>query len=765
MVEAVAAAHDVTQRDATEPAAEAERSWQGLGPVTLERLAFALGMAMLVVASAVLYRLLEAVSWSDVERALADTGWRGIGLAAAATIASYAALSGYDALALRLVAPGKVPAPAIAFTSFVSYAFAFTFGFGVLTGSAVRLRLYRGFGLSAGDVTAVGVLCALISWLGLAAAAALALSLDPAAVAAADGLPASADRALGLAVLAVFASWLLASWYRRRAISIAGFLLPLPGPGSTLAAAALGLADTVAAAFVLWMLLPAGHASDFAGFLALFAVATMLGVVSHVPGGIGVFEAALLVGLPDVPRAELVGSLLLFRLIYYVVPLVLAIVLTAAQDIVRGRARLGSLARGVGALARPLAPRAIAVAVFVGGVVLLLSGATPAEHDRMRLLRDVVPLPFVETSHLAASITELVLLVVAHGLLRRMANAWRLAVLLLAAGAAFSLLKGLDFEEAIVCGGVMTLLVLSRHEFYRQQADLFSVRPSLRWVAAMVVAIGASIWLGLFVWRNVQYQDMLWWDFAFHADAPRFMRATLGVLATALGIAAYLLLHRTPAAFAPARRAELEGVRTLVASSSRCDAELALIGDKAFLFSQDRRGFVMYAAQGRTFVAMGDPIAPDEKVEDLVWAFRDLVDRQGATAVFYQVSTRHLPIYLDAGFSLTKLGEEAWVDLSAFTLEGSQGRKLRHSRARAERSGARLAILPPRRWGPLSTSSRPCPTPGSPRKATERKGSPSGSGRATVSPPMTPPSCTMRAASPPSPPSGVRPTGRNIRSI
>ena len=665
--------------------------------ITVEHLTLGLGFVMLIGASIIIYSLLQEVSWTDIELSLGRIGWRDIALAALATAVSYTALVGYDAVALRLVAPGTVPARAIAFTSFVSHAFTFTLGFGILTGGAVRLRLYREFGLSTAQVVAIGLICTLSFWAGLVAAAALALSVDPFALASVDGLGPGVNRGLGLALLAAFGVWLALAHNRRRSVTLSGFVTPLPGTGATLSAVAIGLADTIAAALALWLLLPAGPDPAFAGFLVLFAVATVLGVVSHAPGGIGVFEAAILLGLPHLPPAELVGSLLLFRLIYYVAPLVLATVLAAGHEVARSRVRLGMVARGVGstvsALARPLAPRAAAIAVFGGGVVLLLSGATPAEHDRIRLLRDLVPLPFVETSHLAASITGLVLLVVAHGLLRRMANAWRLAVLLLAAGAAFSLLKGLDFEEAIVCCAVIGLLLVSRREFYRQ-ADLFSVRPSLRWILAVIVAVGSSVWLGLFVWRNVEYQDLLWWDFAFHADAPRFMRATIGVVATALGIAAYVLLHRAAVSFAPAPEEERAEVRALVARSSRCDAELALLGDKAFLFSPDRQGFVMYAVQGRTFVGMGDPLAPDDQVEDLVWAFRELVDRQGGTPVFYQVSTNHLPIYLDAGFSLAKLGEEAWVDLATFTLEGSLGRKLRQSRAKAERSGSRLEIVP-----------------------------------------------------------------------
>jgi phosphatidylglycerol lysyltransferase len=651
------------------------------------------GLLVFTAASIVLYRILAEITFADVKDALSRMQWQDIVAACGATALSYIALMGYDFLALRHVGAKKVPLPAIAFTSFISHAFTYTLGFGVLTGGAVRWRMYQGFGLKPTQILAVGALCALTFWLGITGVAGLCLILQPQALAPVDGLNSGLNLSLGLAIVGGVMIWLIISATKPRKLTVADWTIPLPGPTATLGSILVGLADTTAAAYALWLILPAGPDPGFASFLVVFAVATVLGVVSHVPGGVGIFEATLILAMPQIPKADLVGSLLLFRLVYYAAPFALAAAMLGGYEFRQRRQAVGRIARTVGSLARPILPRVAGIAVFVGGVVLLLSGATPAEHYRINMLRSVVPLPFVETSHFAASVTGLVLLIVAYGLGRRMADAWRLAVLLLSAGAIFSVLKGLDFEEAIVCSVVVGLLAVSRHEFYRQ-ADLFAVKPSFEWLVAMIVAVGASIWLGFFVSRNVEYQNILWWDFGYRADAPRFMRATLGVFVAAIGIAAYVVLHRARASFDPATPDEVARIRPLVEATTRSEAHLALLGDKRFMVSPSGKGFAMYGIQGRTWVAMGDPVAPEEEVDDLVWQFKELVDRHGGTPVFYQVTTEHLPAYLDAGFSLVKLGEEAWVDLNRFTLDGSEGRRLRQAKSKAERTGAAFEVIP-----------------------------------------------------------------------
>jgi phosphatidylglycerol lysyltransferase len=657
------------------------------------RVGLILGLLMFAGASIVIYRLLEETSWADVKSALDNVGWRSLALSALATVVSYGALIGYDVLALRHVGARSIPFTAIALTSFISNAFTYTLGFGVVTGGAVRWRLYSNFALDPARIIAVGLLCMLTFWLGVAAAAGLSLVIDPDALAPIEGDKAILGFLIGAAIVTGLIAWAALSALRPRSITISGWTMRLPGPRMTLGAILVGLVDTGAAALAFWLLLPAGTDDTFVQVLAVFAIATALGVISHVPGGVGVFEATLILGLPGVPQADLVGALLLFRLVYFGLPFVVAAVSLVAYDLAYRRATVGRVAKTVGTMASAMVPRAAGVAVFLGGAVLLISGATPAEHDRIHMLRNLVPLPFVEASHFAGSVTGLILLIVADGLVRRMANAWRVAVVLLTAGAIFSILKGLDFEEAIVCSTVVALLLASRHEFHRQ-ADLFAVRPSFEWVIAVIVAVGASIWLGFFVSRNVEYETMLWWDFAYRADAPRFLRATLGVVVAAIGIAAWILLHRTRVAVDPAGEEGIAEIKPLAEASTRSDANLALLGDKCFLVDRAHSGFVMYGVQGRSWIAMGDPVAPEEEIDGLVWRFKELVDRAGGTPVFYQVTTAHLPAYLDAGFSLVKLGEEAWVDLEAFTLDGSKGRRLRQSKSKAEREGARFEIVP-----------------------------------------------------------------------
>jgi phosphatidylglycerol lysyltransferase len=661
--------------------------WQMIGAVV----AFGLFSAV----AYVIYHELEGVTWAQVHTAIGEIGWMDVACAIAATAASYIALIGYDFLALRQVGAHNVPLRFIALTSFIAQAFTFSLGFGVLTGGAVRLRLYRSFGLDADRVIAVGILCSLTFWTGLAALAGACLIADPGVTVTEIGLSPYAAQTAGVLVLAAVASWIAYTAIKPRTIEFRDWTLSLPGPRATLASIAVGTADTAAAALALWFILPDSADITFPAFLVVFAVATVLGVLSHVPGGFGIFDAAILLGLPQVPEPAMLASLLVFRLVYYVGPLALSGLMLSIYEVSRKDTPANKGFTALAQIANPLLPAAAAVSVFLGGFVLLISGALPAEADRIAALRRLIPLPFVETSHFVASVVGALLLVVAHGLLRRLKSAWTLAMALLLSGAVFSVAKGFDFEEAIICLAVAGLLYAGRRGFYRQGGFLsgpFAPQELL----AVAVATCASIWIGLMVYRQVAYDNSLWWDFAYHGDAPRFLRASLGIAVTIFLLAAYRLMHRAPRMRAPAPAEEMERARAIVTTNDRVEANLATLGDKRFMFANDGgEGFVMYGVQGTSWIAMGDPVTQLPAVAaDLVWQFKELVDEHRGVPVFYQVTTPMLPVYLDAGFSLVKLGEEAWVDLKQFTLEGGEGRKLRQTKSKAERSGATLEFVP-----------------------------------------------------------------------
>ncbi len=640
----------------------------------------------------VLYRTLETISWLQVRETIRSFPAANIVLAALATAVSYLALVGYDFLALRVVGAERIPLRITALTSFISHAVTFTFGFGVLTGGAVRMRLYRAWDVKTDQVLAIVVLCALSFWAGLAATAGICLTLNPHLVATLVGLNASACRILGLAILAALALWLIFVALRPVRIEFGNWRFPLPGPRASLAAIIVGMVDVAAAATALWVLLPNDLHLTAPGFCVVFSLATVIGVVSHVPGGIGVFDAIILLGVAKHPTASLVGSLLLFRLVYYIAPVLIAAAMLAAYEVQSRRVPAEQDGDAAATLFEPIVPPLAAISTFFGGLALLISGTLPAE--RISVLRDFLPLPFVEASHFISSLVGTILLVVATGLAHRLRSAWQLALLLLTGGAIFSITKGLDYTEAIICLAAAALLIGGRREFYRL-GGAFSGRLSVPAILAVVVAIGASALIGLAVYRGVPYDNSLWWEFSYHQDAPRFLRATLGAAIIAAAIAAYQLLHRAAPISRIVSRLDLQHADAINQSSPQITSELAFTGDKRFLFSPGGGGFVMYGVHGSTWVAMGDPIAADTAtIIDLVWRFTENADEHRGTPVFYQVTTDHLPVYLDAGFSLIKLGEDAWVNLGSFTLDGKVGRRLRQTKSRVERSGVTFEIIP-----------------------------------------------------------------------
>lgn len=334
-----------------------------------------------------------------------------------------------------------------------------------------------------------------------------------------------------------------------------------------------------------------------------------------------------------------------------------------------------------------------AASVFFVGLILLMSAAIPADVSRVLLLQRFVTLQMIELSHLLSSITGLLLLIVAGGLANRLASAWRIATLLLLGGTVFSLIKGVDYEEALFCLVPLALLLLGRKAFYRK-ASVFEHPPSHWWRKAVLVAIALSAVIAIFAYSNIEYSTSLWWEFAYDSDAPRTLRAALIVAIMAI----LFILHT---AFYEARQPVLRQVapedktiRDIIGSSPRTEAQLALTGDKVIALNQAGNGFVMYGVQGRSLIVYGDPIAATPAdVQDLIWHVLELADREHLRPVFYQASIEYLTQYLDAGFRLVKIGEEAIVDLARFSLEGAEGRRLRQAKNRAIRHGLSFAIL------------------------------------------------------------------------
>ncbi len=655
-------------------------------------LASLVGVACFLGALWLLRRELAAYRYRDVATALAALpAWRPAA-AILATLTSYLLLTVHDSLALRYL--GKPLAyRRTAFASFIGQAVSHTAGHSLLSGGSLRYRLYSGWGLSAIEVAAVAGFCDLALWSGYATLTGLAFLLAPPRLPAALHLPLASPRALGTLLLLAVAAFLAWCARRRRPLAVRGWEVRLPPLPLAGIATAVSAVDWALAGTALYVLLPRAAGPGLAGFLAVFLLAQTAGLLSQVPAGLGVFETVmvLLLAPTGMPRSALLGALLLYRVVYYLLPLCLAAVMLGAHELLRHRRGVQRAASRFTSWVPPLVPNLFAFTTFVAGAVLLFSGATPAELQRLRLLRDVLPLPVIEFSHFLGSLVGVTLLLLARGLQRRLDAAYLLTCVLLAAGIVFSLAKGVDFEEALLLAVMLAALIPCRRYFYRKAA-LVVPRLSAGWVIAIALVLVCAGWLGIFSFKHVEYSGDLWWQFALRADAPRSLRATVGALIAALAFALARLLRpaRPLRTAAPGDPAQVEGI---VARSPSTMANLALLGDKELLLSERGTAFLMYGVAGRSWIALGDPVGPAEEQPELVWRFRELVDRHGGWTVFYQVSQRSLPLYLDLGLTLQKIGEEARVRLADFHLDGQERKKLRNAMHRLEREGCCFEVV------------------------------------------------------------------------
>ena len=613
------------------------------------------------------------------------------------TCLSYLVLTGYDALGVRYIGR-KLPYRRVAFAAFEGFAFSQSFGGAGLTGASIRYRLYTGWGLGTSEVAALIVFNSLSYWLGYTALIGAALCIAPGASAALLHLPGGMLRAIGGLLLAAALALLVANARRRQPWKIGRWELLPPRPALAFGQLIVSSLDWTLAALVPFVLLPPGSV-PYPAFALTFLLAQVAGLLSHVPGGLGVFETVMLTALgPRVGVAPLVAALGAFRAVYYLLPLLVAAVLLVGSELLRPE-RARALALAAGSRLSALVPPLLAAAVFGAGCVLLMSGATPAISTRIDRLTLHLPLPLLEASHFLASLAGALLLLLARGIQRRQQAAFALTVGLMGLGVASSLLKGLDYEEALVLGLVMLALLPCHKAFYRR-ASLLDERFTPAWVAAIVVVVAGSIGLVAFAHRHTEYAARLWWQFTFAGDAPRSLRAEVGVIVVLL-LTAMLRLLRAPRLPGGARSGDMERIRPLIARSKNTTASLALLGDKRFLFSADGRSGIMYGVRGRSWVSLGDPIGDEEGKHELIWAFHELCDRHGGWTAFYQVGSEYAPIYRDLGLGQFKLGEEARVPLTEFSLQGSRRKGLRQSHQHAKREGLTFELLPAEGVGPL----------------------------------------------------------------
>ena len=301
------------------------------------RIGFLLSISIIAIAGVALVRILRHIRAAEVVQALLATNVHNVAWAAVFVAGGYFTLTFYDWFALRTIGCSRIPYRVAMLASFTSYSVGHNVGASVVTGGAVRYRIYSSWGLDAIAVTKLCFVAGLTFWLGNATVLGLGIAYVPEAAFAIDHLPTWLNRGLALGILAVLASYIVWVWRSPRVLGRRDWEVVLPDGPLTLLQIGIGIVDLSFCVLAMYMLLPVEPNIGFVTLAVIFVAATLLGFASHAPGGIGVFDVAMLVALWQFDKEKLLAGLLLFRLLYYVVPFVLALMILGARELVLGQ--------------------------------------------------------------------------------------------------------------------------------------------------------------------------------------------------------------------------------------------------------------------------------------------------------------------------------------------------------------------------------------------------------------------------------------------
>ncbi len=647
-------------------------------------------IAVLAFAVWSLHREWGGFRMSDLNSALRRIGIWHLACALTLTALSLLCNASLDLVALRWL-KRPLPVGKVLGTGLIASSFSMNGGGTVLGGGTIRMRFYGQLGLGAAEIAKLTGFLLVAGWLGHAFLAGMLLCWAPPEL---SWLPVIAGRTLGAILLASCGAlaWLAASGWRGKPL---GFLPPWQ---ILVVATLVSAVDWLFAGLALRVFLP--QAISTPSFLAATAIGQALGAASHVPGGVGVMELSISkLAAGTIATPLLAGALLAYRLTYYLIPFVIAVAAVGAREIWHKRHWAQITVDGTARAWSAIAPRLAGMSALAGGFVLMLSANSPMASERRELLESVVPLPFVEASHFLSSIVGAIMIVVANGLLRRVHAAWWIAVLLAGGGVIFSLLKGFDWEEALVLCVFLGALLPFRLKFYRH-AHIWTRRFTPQWWALLLSIAGLTIWFGFYTSRHVGYESDLWWQYSFENDTARLLRGMAGSAFILIFVALTQWLRPAPPRVAAAPP-DFDQIEAMVTSTSRCSSALALVGDKRFLFNYDQSAFLMYGDQGRTRVALADPVGDEEKFEGLYWRFAEQAQDEGMRFAFYQVGAAMIPTCVEMGLRVFKLGENAMVPLAEFDLSTSALKKFRKVTNRMEREAWQFEI-----WQPAEVTER-----------------------------------------------------------
>lgn len=333
----------------------------------------------------------------------------------------------------------------------------------------------------------------------------------------------------------------------------------------------------------------------------------------------------------------------------------------------------------------------LSIVLFAYGTFIIISGVFPQDLETIKILNKLLPHSILLISHTIVNIVGISFLVISYGIYQRVNSAYYITMISLVLGIIGFMFKGFMLKNIFLLSLILLLLYLARDEFYRQ-SDVFYRKTSKIWILSIVSVIIFSIFLGLYIYKDIKYSHDLWWQFSFYNNASFFLRKSLLSLLLIILLIIFLLFKPALIMVEDKQENVREKVLSIIDSSNKTKSSLALLDDKKFFFNKEEDTFIMYGVTKSNLISMGDPIGLEKSFKDIVNIFYEKGLKSGRNIVFYEVDKDCLHNYLDIGLKVVKIGEEAIVNLKNFSLEGAENKKLRYVHSKLSKLGLRMEV-------------------------------------------------------------------------
>jgi uncharacterized membrane protein YbhN (UPF0104 family) len=621
----------------------------------LRQLPAVLGVALLAGAVWVIWKEFRGLKIADIQAALAAIPRRSLVVAFLWTILSYGVLTFYDRLG-TIYAGHKVSYARVSFASFCAYALSHNLGFAAVSGAAVRYRLYSHWGLTALQIAKVVAFCSLTFGLGGLVLGGIILFWEPDAIPFfGTRVPHSAMYAIGGAMWLVVAVYVSLSRFVGT-IQLFGKPVTLPDWRMAIVQVTLATVDVAFTAGIFYQLLPAAPGLTYVRFLGVYVASYTAGLAANLPGGLGVFDTAMLLGLePYLQPPQILGAIVVFRLYYYVIPLFLAGSLFAGNEILlRGGAlvKASPARRGTQALSRwsdpSLAIGASTGAVALCGALLLAKGVLDNRPDFSWIDPDFADLA-ADAGQFVPSLIGAALMVVSVGLSQRVTLAWGATIVLLLVAAGFTAAQGTN----LWIPGVLvlaTVLVAPFRDAYYRHARLLSGPLSASTAVPLLALVLCVVALAAFEPGLRGLAENSWWDVVLSRDVSNRLRVSIA-LAVGMALLAIWRLIRPGRVGWVAWAGEGRHRYATLGALPPVQADGLVMGELG-------RAGIPFRRIGRVMLGLGDPVGSVNDRVSAIWNLRDLAAQEGLDAAVWRAGSGLLKVYADLGLTALPLGPD-----------------------------------------------------------------------------------------------------------